>query len=51
MSLNMLVEFGRENSFDYTFAEFSGWAREAGFARVDQIQLPVGGGSAALAFK
>ena len=51
MSLNMLVEFGREASFDYTFSEFSGWAREAGFERVDHIQLPVGSSSAAVAHK
>lgn len=48
MSLNMLIE--TEAGFDYTFAEFEAWAREAGFQSC--ILLPLAGpSSAAIAFK
>lgn len=48
MSLNMLIETG--TGFDYTFADFSGWCREAGFARCERVSLgdPF---SAAIAYK
>lgn len=48
MSLNMLIEFG--DAFDYTGADFAGWAREVGFKRTEIIPL-VGPGSAAVAWK
>lgn len=48
MSLNMLIEFG--DAFDYSGADFDGWAREAGFARTEVIPL-AGPGSAAVAWK
>ncbi|RZI82313.1 MAG: methyltransferase [Rubrivivax sp.] len=48
MSLNMLIEFG--DAFDYTGADFDGWAREAGFLRTEVIPL-AGPGSAAVAYK
>jgi predicted O-methyltransferase YrrM len=48
MSLNMLIEFG--DAFDYTGADFDGWAREVGFRRTEVIPL-VGPGSAAVAYK
>ncbi len=50
MSLTMLLEFGEENSFDYSFSEFSGWAAEAGFSRTELIPL-IGTTSAAVAWK
>lgn len=50
MSLNMLIEFGADGGFDYTGAQFDGWARAAGFARTEIIPL-VGPTSAAIAFK
>jgi hypothetical protein len=50
LSLGMLAEFGGENAFDYTFAEFEGWASEVGYARAELI--PLGGpASAAVAYK
>ncbi|MGA0609270.1 methyltransferase [Caldimonas sp. KR1-144] len=48
MSLNMLIEFG--DAFDYSGADFDGWAREAGFARTEVIAL-AGPGAAAVAYK
>ena len=48
MSLNMLIEFG--DAFDYTFADFQGWCREAGFKRFEVIPL-TGPTSAAVAWK
>jgi SAM-dependent methyltransferase len=48
MSLNMLVEFGE--AFDYTFAEFQSWGREAGFKRFELISVH-GPCSAAVAHK
>lgn len=50
MSVNMLVEFGRETSFDYTYAEFTSWAKEVGFSRTEFLPLP-GLCSACIAFK
>lgn len=48
MSLNMLIEFG--DAFDFTFADFAGWCREAGFRRTAVI--PLGGpASAGVAYK
>ena len=48
MSLNMLIEFG--DAFDFTFADFSGWCRQAGFTRAEVI--PLGGpASAGVAYK
>jgi len=48
MSLNMLVETG--DGFDYTFADFQGWAKEAGFSRCELVPL-VGPASMAIAYK
>jgi predicted O-methyltransferase YrrM len=48
MSLNMLIEFG--DAFDYTFADFQDWCREAGFERFEVIAL-TGPTSAAVAWK
>jgi len=48
MSLNMLIEFG--DAFDFTFADFSGWCREAGFSRTELIPL-AGPASAGVAYK
>lgn len=48
MSLNMLVEFGE--AFDYSGADFDGWAREAGFACTEVLPLH-GPGAAAVAWK
>ena len=39
MSLNMLIEFGE--AFDFTFADFTGWCRDAGFRTFEVI--PLGG--------
>ncbi len=49
MSLNMLIEFGKE-AFDYTGADFAGWCKEAGFSRTEVIPL-AGPSSAAIAYK
>lgn len=38
-SLVMLLEFGEENSFDFTFRELEGWAAAAGFARCEKLAL------------
>ena len=48
MSLNMLIEFG--DAFDYTFADFQSWCREAGFTKFEVISL-AGPTSAAIAYK
>jgi hypothetical protein len=48
MSLNMLIEFG--DAFDYSGADFAGWAREVGFQRTEILPL-AGPGSAAIAYK
>lgn len=48
MSLNMLIETG--DGFDYSGADFDGWAREAGFVRTEVIEL-AGPGRAAIAWK
>ncbi len=48
MSLNMLIEFG--DAFDYTYADFQGWCREAGFQRFEMIAL-AGPTSAVVAYK
>lgn len=48
MSLNMLIENGE--AFDYTMTDFSKWATEVGFARVETIPL-TGPASAAVAYK
>ena len=48
MSLNMLIEFG--DAFDYTFADFQAWGREAGFTRFERFPL-AGPTSAAVAYK
>lgn len=50
MSLNMLIEFGAGGGFDYSGAQFDGWARAAGFTRTEVIPL-VGATSAAIAYK
>ncbi|WP_284614719.1 methyltransferase [Aquabacterium humicola] len=48
MSLNMLIEFG--DAFDYSGADFDGWAKEVGFTRTEVIPL-AGPGAAAVAWK
>ena len=48
MSLNMLIEIG--DGFDYTGADFTEWATEAGFSRVEVMPL-AGPTSAAIAYK
>jgi len=48
MSLNMLIENG--DAFDYTMADFSKWAKTAGFSRVESKPL-AGPASAAIAYK
>lgn len=48
MSLNMLIETG--TGFDYTFADFNKWAKEAGFKSTSIMQL-AGPSSAAIAYK
>jgi 2-polyprenyl-3-methyl-5-hydroxy-6-metoxy-1,4-benzoquinol methylase len=48
MSLNMLVEFGV--AFDFTGDDFTSWAKEAGFKRVEIVPL-AGPASAAIAIK
>jgi SAM-dependent methyltransferase len=50
MSLNMLIEFGAAGGFDYSGAQFDGWARAAGFTHTKVIPL-VGATSAAIAYK
>lgn len=48
MSLNMLIE--TPGGFDYTAADFVGWAREAGFSRIRKMHL-TGPSSAMIAYK
>ncbi len=48
MSLNMLIETG--TGFDYTFAEFTEWAKKVGFKSTSLIPL-AGPSSAAIAYK
>jgi hypothetical protein len=48
MSLNMLIE--TSGGFDYTFAQFQTWGREAGFTRFEKHAL-AGPMSAVIAFK
>ena len=48
MSLNMLIETG--TGFDYTFSDFAGWAKMAGFKNTTLIPL-TGPSSAAIAIK
>jgi hypothetical protein len=48
MSLNMLIEFG--DAFDFTFADYTSWCREAGFTDFELIHL-TGPCSAAIAYK
>jgi hypothetical protein len=48
MSLNMLIE--TTGGFDYTFAQFNGWCRSAGFKSTEIIPL-AGAASAAIAWK
>ena len=48
MSLNMLIEFG--DAFDFTFAEYQEWCREAGFKKFELLPL-AGPCSAAIAYK
>lgn len=48
MSLNMLIETGK--GFDYTFSDFTGWAKKVGFKSTSIMQL-AGPASAAIAYK
>jgi hypothetical protein len=48
MSLNMLIENG--DGFDYTHEDFEGWAKAAGFRRMEVLPL-AGPTSAAIAYK
>ena len=48
MSLNMLIE--THGGFDYTAADFTSWAKEAGFSQVDIMHL-TGPASALIAYK
>ena len=48
MSLNMLIE--TPEGYDYTFSQFDGWCRAAGFRRTERIALQ-GPASAAVAWK
>lgn len=48
MSLNMLIETG--TGFDYTFNDFSRWAKEVGFKSTSLMPL-TGPSSAAIAIK
>jgi hypothetical protein len=50
MSLDMLTEFESENAFDFTFADFTNWAKQVGFSRTELVRL-VGPNSAAVAYK
>ncbi|KAG2488417.1 hypothetical protein HYH03_013101 [Edaphochlamys debaryana] len=49
MSLTMLLEFGRENAFDYSFEEFSAWASAVGFSSTELLPL-LGTARAAVAY-
>lgn len=48
MSLNMLIETG--DGFDFTLNDFTGWAKQIGFSKVDLLPL-AGPTSAAIAYK
>ena len=48
MSLNMLIETGE--GFDFTLNDFSGWAKQVGFKKIDLLPL-AGPTSAAIAYK
>ena len=48
MSLNMLIETAE--GYDYSFAQFDGWCRKAGFSRTERFAL-AGPASAAVAYK
>ena len=48
MSLNMLIE--TPEGYDYTFAQFEGWCRKAGFRSTERLPL-AGPASAAVAYK
>jgi len=48
MSLNMLIESGK--GFDYSFADFNGWAKTVGF-KSTSLQPLTGPSSAAIAYK
>lgn len=48
MSLNMLIETG--TGFDYSFADFNGWAKQVGFKSTSLLPL-AGPSSAAIAYK
>ena len=48
MSLNMLIETGE--GFDFTLSDFSGWAKQIGFSKIDLLPL-AGPTSAAIAYK
>jgi hypothetical protein len=48
MSLNMLIENG--DAFDYTFLDFEGWVKKAGFRQTQLLPL-AGPASAAIAYK
>lgn len=48
MSLNMLIE--TPEGYDYSFAQFDGWCRTAGFRRTEKLPL-AGEASAAMAWK
>eukprot|EP00775_Hariotina_reticulata_P009279 gene9279-9444_t len=48
--LLLMQKFEAENAFDYTFAEFTGWATQIGFSKTELIRL-VGPNSAAVAYK
>ncbi|WP_373516957.1 methyltransferase [Pricia sp.] len=48
MSLNMLIETG--DGFDYTFDDFTGWAKQVGFKSTSLLPL-AGPSSAAIAYK
>ena len=50
MSLNMLIEFGASGGFDYSGAQYDGWAKAAGFSRTEIVSL-AGPTSAAIAYK
>ena len=48
MSLNMLIETA--HGFDFTFADFNGWAKECGFSKTEILPL-AGPSSAVIAYK
>lgn len=50
MSLNMLIEFGADEGFDFSHADFNKWCLEAGFRRTEVMPL-LGPSSAVIAYK